>query len=430
MSKKIASPLHIEWTPGSVRALNIATGRAASGESLVDLRPVLNGHQQAIVGIGRSVVFLKTVRLPKAAPDDLRRIIDVQLGQIFALPASQLVFDFIQTNDISNDGCLTLVAAMRSDDLRLLQAQLQQAGLTATRILPMSLAAPPIAGTQDAIVIDSGRGELSLDLVQGGVVRLSRVTPPDADIPMEVRRTLAAAKVDDLPIVTAGDVAVPGSRPATGSPLGRLHEAPPFHFELHEERLREGRQRIEARTRSAVLLFALSVVLLAAVAVERGRAIAAANQNAASWARTRKRAMDRQDAAAADAARIVLIQNNLKTAFEPAQPLSDIAAVIAGSLPANAWLTEESLERGKVADIRGTALTADDVAKFVTALGKSPRFRAINLVFANSAAIGKTQVVQFDVSAVCVGNLPMPAAPKLTARGRRTVAASPEAGSE
>ena len=106
---------------------------------------------------------------------------------------------------------------------------------------------------------------------------------------------------------------------------------------------------------------------------------------------------------------MVAVQNTLRRAFQPAQPLSDISAVVDDSLPPGAWLTGLTVERGKPLDLRGTAKTAGDVTRLVNALSASPRFRDVRLVFANSALIGKVPVIQFNVSAVCVGNLPMPA---------------------
>ena len=116
MSKTIQSPVHIEWTRAAVRAVNIVTHETAQAARLSDLGPILSGHGHPLIGIGRRDVFLKSVRLPKAAPDDLRRILGVQLGQLFPLPPELLSFDFFQTADQTAEGCLTVVAAMRGED--------------------------------------------------------------------------------------------------------------------------------------------------------------------------------------------------------------------------------------------------------------------------------------------------------------------------
>ena len=86
---------------------------------------------------------------------------------------------------------------------------------------------------------------------------------------------------------------------------------------------------------------------------------------------------------------------------------SDIVSVVGDSLPPGTWLTGLGVERGKRLQIRGTAKSPGDVPRVVHALGVSPRFRDVRLVFANSVPIGKARLVEFDISAVCVGNLPL-----------------------
>ncbi|HEV2473953.1 MAG TPA: PilN domain-containing protein, partial [Chthonomonadales bacterium] len=113
------------------------------------------------------------------------------------------------------------------------------------------------------------------------------------------------------------------------------------------------------------------------------------------------------------------IAADLKRAFHPAQPISDLMALIDDRTPANAWLTGLTIERGKPIQVRGDARTADDVASFVSALGSTPRLRDVKLLFNNSFKIENTQVVQFDIAATAVGNLPMPQPPKKVFRPTR-----------
>jgi hypothetical protein len=122
VSQKPLPPLHIEWTPGFARAVNITTGQSAEASAISALGPILNGQSQALVGVGHSHIFLKSVRLPKATAQDTRNILGVQIGQMFPLPADQLSFDFIQTEDQTVDGWLTVVGAIRSNDLREIRA--------------------------------------------------------------------------------------------------------------------------------------------------------------------------------------------------------------------------------------------------------------------------------------------------------------------
>ncbi|MGO8672076.1 MAG: PilN domain-containing protein [Capsulimonadaceae bacterium] len=420
MSKKDILPLHIEWTPDWVQAVNITTGQTGSGPRIADLGSLLQGQRQALVGVGRGLVFLKTVPLPRAAREDLRKLLTVQAPQLFPLPADQLVFDFVQTAVQSVEGIMTVVMAMRADDLRRLKADLQHAGLTAARILPVALAAPAVltqAGHSDAVLVDGNSEATGMDVVLAGVLRLSRRVADGAEIACELQRTRAAVRTSDLPVVTAGSSTVTGAKAAPVSLLSLLHEAPPlFDFELTEERVKLEGARAATHTRQGVLFLGAALVLLTMVAVNRQDAQAKVNSANAAWSR-QMTARRRVEMAAADkAADVTAVQNELNSALQPAQPLSDVIGVVADSLPAGAWLTGLTLERGKPLQVRGTARTSDDVAHFVGALGNSTRFRDVSLVFANSASIGNTPVVQFTVSAVCVGNLPMPAPLILTTR--------------
>ena len=416
VSRLIQSPVHIEWTPGGVRAVNIVTRETTQAARLSDLGPILGGHEHPLVGVGRRDVFLKSVRLPKADPDDLRRILGVQLGQLFPLPPDLLSFDFFQTADQNAEGCLTIVAAMRGEDLKRLQADLKAAGLTAARILPVALAAPAVAasaGKSDALVLEAGPAGLALDVVRGGVLVFSRVVPGVPDPECEARRTLAAAQAGPLSVVTAGEIVaadaavLPDALPGFGTALSLLHEAPPFSFRLAEDRSRDLKRRAGERTRLAVLLVLSAFLLVALVWVDRSAAQASVKRRQGALARQLTVLRSVQNAEAAAAQKVSAVQDVLGRAFAPAQPLGDIVAVVGDSLPAGTWLTGLGVERGKPLQIRGTATAPGDVPRIVHALGASPRFRDVRLVFANSVTIGKAHLVEFDVSAVCVGNLPL-----------------------
>ena len=406
----IFSPIHIEWTSAGVRAVNIATHETAEAARLSDLEPILSGHGRPLIGIGRRDVFLKSIRLPKADPTDLRRILGVQLAQLFPLPPDQLSFDFFQTADQTAEGCLTVVAAMRGEDLKRLQADLKQAGQTALRVLPVSLAAGAVAasaGQTEALVLEAGPAGLALDVVRGGCTVFSRVVPSGSDTEYEVKRTLAAAQVGTLPLVTVGEAGLPKALPSFGSSLSLLHEAPPFSFRLAEDRARDLKKQAGERTRLALLLMLSALLLVSLVWGDRQEAMAAAKRRQGILARQLALLQSVQDAEATNAQKAIAVQDVLGRAFEPAQPLGDIVAVVGDSLPAGAWLTGLSIERGKLLEIRGTATTQDDVPRLIHALGANTRFRDVHLIFANSVTNGKARIVEFDVSAVCVGNLPL-----------------------
>jgi len=404
VSQKPVSPLHLEWTPDSVRAVNIQTGQKAEAANIAGLGSILSGQPQAIIGIGHSHIFLKSLRLPRATAADTRSILGVQIGQLFPLPADQLSFDFIPTEDQTVEGRLTVVAAMRASDLRHLRAELKQAGITAARILPVALAA-----ASDMV------GPRRQGLVLG--LRFSRVAPNSSDPLAEARKTLAAARTESLPLITVGSVNLPDAITSLDTELSVLHEAPPFNFELSEDRVLEVRKQVAARTRLAVLMFLSALLLMVLVWANRSDAMAVVKHSQGVWARKLTTQESIQKAETAQTATVVAAQTTLERAYKPGQPLSDITSVVDDSLAPGSWLTGLTIERGKPLDIRGMTKSAGDVTKLVNTLSASPRFRDVRLVFANSAQIGKVPVVQFDVSAVCVGNLPMPT-PVTTGRGR------------
>ncbi|HEV2473161.1 MAG TPA: hypothetical protein VGS41_10880, partial [Chthonomonadales bacterium] len=288
MSRKQAPTLHIEWSSTCVAAVDIVTGQNSEAGSVAALGPILNGHKQALVGVSRSQVFLRTVRLPRAEPADLRRIVEVQLAHYFPLPPFELSFDCVQTADRTDEGFLTILAAIRTDDLKRLRADLKQVGISPTRTLPVALGAQAVAahsGVEDAVVVSDSVTGLALDVVQGGALRFSRLVPTDSDPLTEAKRTLAGARIDDLPLLAVGELSLPGALPASGAALDRLHEAPEFDFELAEDRLRVARQQVGAATRRAVLLLAAAALLAVYVWSDRTASMAALESGQASWNR-------------------------------------------------------------------------------------------------------------------------------------------------
>jgi Tfp pilus assembly protein PilN len=417
-----APPIHVSWTPGSVEVVNAATGARASAVALTDLRAFWNGNKNVLVGVGRSLVFLKTARLPKAAPDDLRRILGIQMAQLFPLPPDQLSFDFLQTNDHNGDGYLTLIGAIRSEDLRQLKQELRDAGIQAERILPLSLAAPAAAasaGAHNAIVAAPDPGGLGLDVVQGGIIRFSRLASLDSDVAVEAQRTMAAAQSGALPLVAAGNLTLPSGLTSSSDLLTLLDQAPPFAFELAEERNLEEKTRLAKRMRMATMITVLALLLCLVPFLNRSDDIRAVQRSNASWSRQSKRITAVKDAELDKAQTAIHIQTILKSAFEPAQSMSDVVAYISDQLPAGAWLTGVGVERGKAIQLRGMAKTSGDVTQFVNALGASARFRDVKLVFASTGTIGTVPVVQFNITAVGVGNLPMPVPEKAAVGARK-----------
>lgn len=425
MSNKHIAQIHIEWSPNGARALNVATGETATGSNLNEMRRFLEPHRHAIAGIGRSAVFLKTLRMPKAAPEDLRRILSVQAAQLFPLPSEALSFDFIQTADQNMEGCLTLIAAMKIEDLKQLRAEMQQVGLTPTRILPVALGAASVVsqtGQGDAVLVEEAGGGFAFDVIQGGVLRFSRVVFGAIDPAAEVKRTLLASSIDDIPVIASSKLDIRGAVAASGSALANLHEAPPFSFELAEFRAKAERRQMAARNRMAGLMLVSSLMLVALVYNVRSKQWAIAKRGEGAWAKKISQLKSISALETTKAQKLSAMQTTLKSAFEPGQKLTDAMAVMADNVPPSAWVTGVTLERGKALQVRGMAKSAQDVAAIVDTLAKINRFRDVRLIFANSVKIDEIPLVQFSATAVGVGNLPMPAPAKQTKKAAKPAA--------
>jgi Tfp pilus assembly protein PilN len=218
---------------------------------------------------------------------------------------------------------------------------------------------------------------------------------------------LAAARAGDLPILEVGLDAAHRGAAAPNSTLSALHEAPSFNFELTEERALAARKRAAVRRHIAATLLAGAIIMVFAVTSVRQSAAMRVSQARARWTRRLNQEEAARDKVRAEADTLQTTVGELKTAFEPAQPLPDILGVVGDTLPAGAWLNSIRVARGKQLEIHGTADTVSDVAVFTSRLQANPRFRSITIVYANSGAAGKSPTVLFEIRATCVGNLPL-----------------------
>jgi Tfp pilus assembly protein PilN len=390
--------LRVEWSSNFVRGFDSATGRVIEANTLSELARQFPSHKEVLVGVSRGQVFLKTVSLPRAASEDLRQLLNARLSQYFPLPASDLAFDAYQTNLQEKDGYLTVIAAMRASDYLLLQSELTKVGWKAAQILPIAFGA--VHHCQDGLVEEIQDNYRYLDVVQNGIVRFSRVAPADAPTAPERQRTLLAAGTPDLPQREGGDA------------LRGLHKALPFSFARNEDRLATRKKQIAGKTRLSFLLIFASILLGSLLFLDRMDAQAVVDKGAARWDTQLKQLRTIRDAETTKAQRSLGVQESLAQAFAPGQSLTDIVAVLGDNLPPGAWLTGIVAERGKPIQMRGLAKSGEDVARIVSNLSAQRRFRDVKLLFANSAKIDQTMVVQFNITATAVGNLPMPTAPK------------------
>ncbi len=418
MKHKAAPELLIEWAPGRVRSYDPLTGAEREASTIAELRAASGGPSRAVVGISRDRVFLRVMALPKASPEDLRRIASAQIGQSFPMPATEMAYDVVQAPERSGDGWPTLVAAVRTGDLRQLLVDLRAAGLSAARIVPVALTSPVLAaaaGASEALVVEPLPHGLALDVVRDGVLHLSRVAPEGCDADIEIQRTLAAAGSDTIQVVRAGAVE------PSGRSLARLGDvARTFHFELPEEQERLVQSRAASRTRLAVLSAVVALLLMGVAWTDYATAVSAANKATERTAKDLKIARTANDAQTKRAKDATDAKTVMHQALDPGQPLSDMLAVASDRLPQGVWLTAATAERGKEIQLRGTSARSSGIAEYMAALGGSPRLADARLVAANSAKIGQKPVVQFTISVVGMGNPTMPQAAK---QGRKSTKA-------
>jgi hypothetical protein len=419
MAKKAAAPLIvIEWSPSQVSWVDgaqrlVTVSSLAEASSMVQARDV-------VIAISRRCAFIRAARVPNAGRADVHRILQVQIGQMFPIPANELAFDFHLTQDVNLEGRLAVIAAMRAADLVSLHSQARDAGFRVTRIVPAAFGSAILAQSlhcDSAAIVHRTAEGLSIDLVAGGELRYSRVAalPENAlGIEAEVSRTFAAAVLSCSPTIAAGGLILPDADISTDRwSVEMLADA---HLDINIET----EQRIAARERGhelqrvrlSVILLGMALILFTYQFLRYSDSQALANQGESKWNKQISSLRKLRDVELALQTTESKLQVTLNRAFHPGQSVSDVMTVVSNSAPPGIWLTGLSLERGKALTLRGTATKGSAVTDFQTALVNSsgddePRFRDVKLLFANNAEIEKSPVVQFSISGFPVGNLPL-----------------------
>ncbi len=424
MSKNpVPAGLIIDWSPRKIVAFDV---NAHEIRSFTDPLGMPYGGRSAMLAISRRAVFVRAARVPNAAPEDVRMVVQLKLAELFPVPPSDLAFDFALLGDVNDEGRLALIVAMPVTELRKALDQMATAGIKVTRVLPVALGSAFLAeslGYRDAAVVERTEEYASVDIVVDGVLRYSRVAPPGTPVEVEISRTFNAAGLPCTAVIAAGGTQV-GEADATtkatalealgGAWLDRLKLNLQLPEAIAARELAERRQR--QRIASLMFLAALAVLYYAWT----DRASAQANV-AAGQAQLNRKLTDAKKFALAAQGRTTKLENvekTLSTAFNPAQRLGDIAVQAANLAPPGVWLTGLSVERGKEITIRGTATSDDAVAAYVRALSGDlvtnmasgdpvPRFRNVRPVFVNHSQIDKIPVVEFSISAFPQGNLPI-----------------------
>lgn len=405
--------LVIEWSPRAVTAFDGQSRTSVSAATLPEL--VGYSGREAVIAVSRRAVFIRATRVPNAPLEEVMMVVHVRLGDLFPVAATDLAFNVQLTNDVNAEGRLAIVAAMPSGELRKLLDEAKAAGLRVRRVVPAAVGSSLLAkgmGRGDAAVVQPVEGGLAIDVVADGYVRASRVVPTTLHPAAEVSRTYSLTGLACAPLISGGGLALDEADiRSEGTSLSALSSTSQDAIPLSLEPPELTAQRAKS-SRDKKVVFA-SVALVAAVAF-------------AGWEYwTRAEAQKVVDDASAKAAKTVglydkkvrdtkaeldLATTTLSTithAFLPAQSMGDMITEVSNQVAPDIWLTGITAERGKPLQIRGTAKSSDAVHSYLNRLKTVDRLRDVELVFANTAEIDQIPVVNFSLSAMPIGNLPL-----------------------
>lgn len=417
MSRKSSSvSTVIEWSPGAVAAYDGVARKIYRGVSLADIAPRLSSRE-AVMAIGRRACFVRAVNVPDASKEDLVQAMAVSIGQHVPIGTGDACVDLRIVGEPGPEGRTATLVAMRAADLRTLYEEARQAGIRVVATVPAAygswLLAQGTSLANCAAVSESAEG-LGVDLISGGELKYSRALPPHSSnghLAPELVRTFSAAGIQAAPTLAEGIPISSAQYSVEASPLealaGTAWATPGVEFELPEAVLARANAAKNRRSRFAILMCAAALVVMTLAYLDRAAAQEKVDLQKSHMAASVTRLNEALTLAQSDVNAKVAMGKLLKQGFEPAQKLSDIAALVSNDVPQQAWLTGINVERGRSLTIRGTAMNGETVAAYVQKLNGESRLRDVRLVFANNALIESTPVVQFSIAAFPVGNLPL-----------------------
>lgn len=400
----------IEWSPSGVVLFEPASGKLLKGDTISTIRSKIAGDD-VVVALSRRSSFIRTARLPDASKAEVRQILALQIGTLLPVSPTDAAVDFYLTEDRNADGRLAIVAAVKSDTLKLVLAELASVGLRARCIVPAALGSSMLSaelGMREGAVVHETTEGLAIDLIEDAELKAARVVPmPNpSDVAGEIARSFAASKMGPAGVIAAGGFAVAGAEVVEPrSPLALLSNVElPITLEPPDLVAKRLESRSKRFRRIAIWLW-LATVMLGAVLFDQRLVLQQENaKGEVKWRKilTAKRATQSQAEAKFNEVRKVATALDL--GFEPRQRLVDVVALVTTLTPEGLWVTGMTVERGKPATIRGTALSSEGVTRFLEQLSAQPRFRDVKLIFANNGQIEKTNVVQFSMTLHVIGN--------------------------
>ena len=413
MSKHgIVTPVAIEWSPKRVRVFDAASHSSFEFADLKEASSVA-GNRPVTSAVSRRNVFVRTVRLPNASVEDLRPLVQMRLGDMFPVNATDLAYDIMLMDNVTSEGRLVLIAAMPVSDLRELSAAIKTSGLKVIRILPVSLGSVYLSaasGLTTAAVVAADLGGTGIDIISDKALVSSRVIVGTSALESEVCRTHQMIGLPCGESIATADIRYPEAKhQSSSSPLEALTSLPAsdatIHLRLPEVIASEKDALRRASTLRVSLLLLATAGLWIYLVREYNNKLAAVKKEVSKYATTTKQLETARKASESKANTLAGLQNDVMPSFRPAQQISEILVSVANQVPEGLWLTGITLERGKEMQIRGAAKTSDAVSNFTHGLETDGRFRNIHLAFANNSLIDKTPVVLFSVGVIPIGNV-------------------------
>lgn len=406
-------------------AVDLGSKSRHQGVGVADAVTILNGHRDVVATVSRRAAFVRAIRVPNASREQVAQVLGLQVGNLFPIAASELSYDFRLTDDVNAEGRLAILGAMRATDLTRLHDEAKASGLKIQQVVPAAFGSMLLAkqmGMTDCAVVQRTPEGLGIDIISGGELRYSRLSPADgsASIEAEIQRTFAAAGVEPGPVIAADGLDIPGASTVRSSTLEAfgLPIASGLSLNLEQASVIAARVRREEQTRirRAVLICAAALLMATYVFVNRASAQKAADDVNALDNRHLKDETAKRDKEQALQNASVKLQQSLNRGFKPAQKFSDIIATVTNNVPQGMWLKGMTIERGKPMTITGTALTSTAVADYLRILTDEPRLRDAKVNVTNNTMLEEKPVVEFSMSAFPVGNLPLSETKKLGAK--------------
>lgn len=413
MSRRHHATLAIEWSARQIAVYDATTGVTKTFADLLEAKEYAG--KTAIVGVSRRSLFARTTRVPNADAATIHQVLNLRASELFPVAPGEIAVDSVLSSDVDIEGRLALAIAIPSGDLRRIRAEAKEVGIKIERVVPLALGSAlvgrAVSMSNGAVVSRESVG-VGIDIVVDGELRYSRLVAENPALGAEVCRTFAVVNAHCTDILSVGQVLdSEANQTTTKNPLEALLGDWPsdwtINLELPDEVIAR-RKKDEKRQMSFALTFLLGTVAIA-ITMATNYAddmdkVRIETSKATSKVKHLKSILKGDQAEASTQGKYV---TTLDRAFKPAQRLGDVVTLIGNRVPEGAWLTGVSLERGKPIVIRGSAKTGDIVNEYQSRLTKEERLRDVRLIFANSALVNETPIVQFSIEAFPIGNLPL-----------------------